>query len=96
MNARIIRRFDDKGRICIPMDLLEFLQIDRSTKLAICYWKEDGIMIRKLDDVKDCEICAITQIDSQKRILIPKEIVRKTNQAQIYVKNGALILEKAH
>ena len=96
MNAKIIRRFDEKGRIVIPMDLLEFLQIERSTKLAICYWKEDGIMIRKLDDIKDCEICAITHIDNQKRISIPKEIVGKTHQAKIHVKNGALILEKAH
>lgn len=96
MKAQIIKRFDEKGRIVIPRDLLGLLEIDGRCEVVICRCRKEGkVVVRKKDNLQDWEIIAISHVDCQGRLIIPSEIRQDTESAELYVKNGSLILKDA-
>lgn len=96
MNNKKIRRFDVKGRIIVPRDMMKFLGITEKTQLAICSWKENEITIKKIEECKDCEVLSFTKIDRQGRINIPKNIRGGDIEVEIFLVNGGLILRGTH
>ena len=88
MKAQIIKRFDEKGRIVIPRD--------GRCEVVICRCRKEGkVVVRKKDNLQDWEIIAISHVDCQGRLIIPSEIRQDTESAELYVKNGSLILKDA-
>lgn len=96
MNTKIIREFDNQGRINIKADLLELCEFEKKTKIAICRLSDSQIMLRKLNDLKNCEVIGLGQLEEKGRIAISPEIRDKTSKVEMYVKNGSLIIEEAH
>ena len=85
---------DKNGRLVLGKPLLEIAGFTSTTseKVAIC----DGInciLLRKMDDVLDCDIIAITTLDHKGRIYIPKDILENFSMFMVKVRNGKLIIE---
>lgn len=96
MRAQIIKRFDEKGGVAIPKDLLELLEIDGKCEVIICRCKKEGkVVVRKKDNLQGWEIIAVSHVDCQGRLTIPSEIRQDTECAQLYFKDGSLILKDA-
>lgn len=96
MKAQNIRKCDQNGRVQLRKSLMEVCNLKNMSKVAICSFSENQIMIRNLDDVKDCKVIEFTRIDEKGRIIIPYTIRDTTTEVEVYVKNGNLILEEAH
>ena len=96
MRSQIIKRFDEKGRVVIPRDILGLLQINGKCEVIICRCKKEGkVVVRKMDNLQGWEIIAVSHVDCQGRLTIPSEVRQNTECVELYFKDGSLILKDA-
>jgi hypothetical protein len=93
---KIIREFDKHGRINLKSDLLELSGIKRESQVAICFLDENRIMLRNLDNLKDCQVVGLARVDDKGRIIISTDIREETKKMEMFVSNNNLILKEAH
>ena len=92
----IIREKDKEGRISFSMSLLRLANIKTKNHVALCMLDSSRIMIRELENTKDCKVFATAYLDEKGRIVIPKKVWDNNFQFITYSLNGDLIIEKAH
>lgn len=96
MKTQIIRRFDKRGRVIIPLGISKLLEINGKCEVIICRCKEEGkLVVRKMDNLQGWEIITVSTIDCQRRLAIPSEIRQGTECVELYFKNGSSILKDA-
>ena len=93
MQNKIIKTIDNKGRLVVPKKLEILANIKIKEDLVFCEQGED-ILILKKEEVKDQKVIWITQLDSMRRLLIPKDLRGKTKRFEIFVRNGNLIIKE--
>ena len=93
---KVLKKLEvSSGRLNIPNNLLKFVGIKPNEKVAIC--KSEGcVKVKTLDSLKDCEVIAITKMDSKGRFVYPKYLLGKEKELlfEIYVLNGNLTLRE--
>lgn len=85
---------DSQGRLCLGKPLLELagFHARQNEKIALCDGK-DCILIRKLDDVTDCDILAIVTLDTKGRVYLPSSILDNFSAFVVKARNGKLIID---
>lgn len=93
MNTRNIRSFDSQGRITISHELAQQCKMVEGEKIAICMLDEKRLLLRKVEDIKDCRVIGFSTLNKKGRIIIPKKIRNEEEKVAVYLLNGDLILE---
>ena len=96
MINKVIRRIDKQRRLQLPVELVSFSSIKDSKEVAICSLGKGMIKLKKVDDVKNLKVISLGKLDDKRRLIIPPEIRQQTQEFEVFVFNGDLILKEAH
>ena len=91
MINKVVRKIDKQGRLQLPMELVSFSSIRDSRDFAICSMGK-----KKISDVRNHKVIALGKFDDKRRLIIPLEIRQQTQEFEVFVFNGDLILKEAH
>ena len=94
MVYKLVKELDAVKRINIPNELLNIVGLNTRVKIAFCQ-HDEGIAIRRHDDIQNCKVIGVAWMDEKKRICIPKYIRENTTKYEVYIFNGELILKEA-
>lgn len=94
MKLRREKKIDSQGRINIPLELLEFVEINNEHKVALCL-TNTGIKLKSTQfDLQNEKIIGFVNIDEKGRFVIPKYLLEKGKKKfSIYILNKELIIE---
>ena len=95
MVNKVIRRIDKQRRLQLPVELVSFSSIKDSKEVAICSLGKGMIKLKKVDDVKNLKVISLGKLDDKRRLIIPPEICQQTQEFEVFVFNGDLILKEA-
>ena len=95
MVNKVIRRIDKQRRLQLPVELVSFSSIKYSKEVAICSLGKGMIKLKKVDDVKNLKVISLGKLDDKRRLIIPPEIRQQTQEFEVFVFNGDLILKEA-
>ena len=95
MKYEIIRRIDKQGRITMPKDLLDLIEIKIPRQIFLCSSNE-GIIMKNKEDISDTDkIIGIVSLDHKGRFILPKYLREKDQEVVIFVKQGMLMIKEA-
>lgn len=100
MLNKILKKLSTSGRLSIPKQLAEQVDIYPNTEVAICAYEEYGsnaIMLKPMSENDNCKVIAIVKMDSKRRICMPKFLFpegREEFYFEIFLFNGDLIIEE--
>ena len=95
MINKVIRRIDKQRRLQLPVELVSFSSIKDSKEVAICSLGKGMIKLKKVGDVKNLKVISLGKLDDKRRLIIPPEIRQQTQEFEVFVFNGDLILKEA-
>ena len=95
MINKVVRKIDKQGRLQLPMELVSFSSIRDSRDFAICSMGKKMIKLKKISDVRNHKVIALGKFDDKRRLIIPPEIRQQTQEFEVFVFNGDLILKEA-
>ena len=83
-------------KVVRTMELDSFSSIRDSRDFAICSMGKKMIKLKKISDVRNHKVIALGKFDDKRRLIIPLEIRQQTQEFEVFVFNGDLILKEAH
>ena len=97
MINKVIRKIDKQGRLQLPGDLVDFSNIKNSKEIAICSMGRSMIRLKPKvkANLKNDKVISFVKVDDKRRIVIPLEIRQRTQNFEIFLFNGYLILKEA-
>ena len=97
MINKVIRTLDKQGRLQLPIELVKFSKIKDCKEIALCSMGNSMIRLKPNveDELKNHKVISFVKMDDKRRIAIPTEIRQKTQNFEIYLLNGDLILKEA-
>ena len=95
MFNKLFRELDSSYRISIPEDLIILAQIKKRNKIYLCQFRDECIVIKGEDNIKDQKIIGVSSLDEKGRFIFPCYLRNKDAlQIEIFVLNGELILKE--
>ena len=97
MINKVIRTLDKQGRLQLPFELVNFSNIKNSKEIAICSMGHSMIRLKPKvkADLRNDKVISFVKVDDKRRIVIPLEIRQKTQNFEIFLFYGDLILKEA-
>lgn len=87
--------FDSNERITIPFSILNYVGLGDSKEVAICkyYYKaEKVLLIRDINNIKDCEVIGFASADEKRRYIIPAYLRKGFSKIEFFIVNEELLL----
>lgn len=93
----MIRKVDKQGRLQLPFELVNFSNIKNSKEIALCSMGNSMIRLKPKvkANLKNDKVISFVKVGDKRRIIIPLEIRQKTQDFEIFLFNGYLILKEA-
>ena len=97
MINKVIRTLDKQWRLQLPVELVNFSSIKDCKEIAICSMGNSMIKLKPKveNELKNHKVISFVKMEDKKRIVIPPEIRQETQNFEIFVFNGDLILKEA-
>ena len=97
MINKVIRKVDKQGRLQLPFELVNFSNIKNSKEIALCSMGNSMIRLKPKvkANLKNDKVISFVKVGDKRRIIIPLEIRQKTQDFEIFLFNGYLILKEA-
>ena len=93
MKNKLIISLDRVNRIKIPSELMELAELKGKKQIAFCKC-EEGIMVKSIDNIKDCKVLGKGTMDVKNRFIIPKYIRDNTTEFEVFVLNQKLVIKE--
>lgn len=97
MINKVIRKVDKQGRLQLPFELVKFSNIKNSKEIALCSMGNSMIRLKPKvkANLKNDKVISFVKVGDKRRIIIPLEIRQNTQDFEIFLFNGYLILKEA-
>ena len=96
MINKVIKRIDNQGRLQLPIELIKFSNIKDCKEIALCSMGKGMLKLKRKDDVENQKVIFLLKFGDKGRLFIPLEIRQETQEFEVFVFNGDLILKEAH
>lgn len=96
MINKVIKRIDNQGRLQLPIELIKFSSIKDCKEIALCSMGKGMLKLKRRDDVENQKVISLIKFGDKGRLFIPLEIRQKTQEFEVFVFNGDLMLKEAH
>ncbi len=93
MKNRLIVKLDKVNRVNIPNELLVLAQLNGQPKVAFCQ-TQDGLALKRIDDVHDHKVLGLSNIDDKNRFTIPKYLREDTIEFEVFIFNEELVIKE--
>ncbi len=97
MINKVIRRIDKQGRLQLPVELVKFSKIKDYKEIVLCSMGNSMIRLEPNveSELENHKVISFVKMDDKRRIAIPPEIRQETQDFEIFLFNGDLILKEA-
>ena len=93
MKNRLIVKLDGLNRVNVPNELLELAEVKNQKKVAFCQ-TQDGLALKRMDDVHDYKVLGIGIMDEKNRFTIPKYLREDTTEFEVFIFNEELVIKE--
>lgn len=95
-NKRYVR-IDKQGRLKLPQDFLEVLDIKTDNKIALTSEKDGMIGVAEwdLEKLQIQKVIAIVSIDSKGRLIFPKELREEVIIVEIFFYDNKIMIKES-
>jgi hypothetical protein len=83
------QKLDNQNRLLLSKSLFDLTNLTIGKTIAICKGT-NYIFLRNIDDIDNCDVLAISKIDSKYRITIPKAIRNVYSSFEVVVNNSEI------